>query len=91
MNYNTLLQKLEHYGIRGVVLKWFQSYLNNGKQFVSIGNVRSDISYILCGVPHGLVLEPLLFLLYINDIQKSSDVLDFHLFADDSSLYSAKT
>ena len=43
-------------------------------------------------MPHGSVLEPLLFLLYINDIQKPSDVLDFHLFADDSSLfYSAKS
>ena len=92
VNHNILLQKLEHYGIRGVVLKWFQSYLEDRKQFVSIGNVRSDTSYISCGVPQGSVLGPLLFLLYINDIQKSSDLLDFHLFADDSSLfYSAKS
>ena len=86
------MQKLEHYGIRGVVLKWFQSYLENRKQFVFIGNVRFDISYTLCGVPQGSVLGPLLFLLYLNDIRKSSDLLDFHLFAEDSSLfYSAKS
>ena len=88
VNHNILL----HYGIRGVVLRWFQSYLENRKQFVSIGNVRSDISYISCGVPRGSVLGPFLFLLYINDIQESSNLLDFHLFADDSSLfYSAKS
>ena len=91
VNHNILLQKLEYYGIRGVVPKWFQSYLENKKQFVSIGNVRSATSYISCGLPQGSVLGPLLFLLYINDIKKSSDLLDFHLFADDSSLfYSAK-
>ena len=59
VNHNILL----HYGIRGVVLRWFQSYLENRKQFVSIGNVRSDISYISCGVPRGSVLGPFLFLL----------------------------
>ena len=92
VNHSILLQKLEHCGIRGVVLKWFQSYLENRKQFVSIGNVRSDISYILCGVPQGSVLGPLLFLLYLNGIQKSKNLLDFHLFAEDSSLfYSAKS
>ena len=92
VNHNILLQKIEPYGIRGVVLKWFQSYLENGKQFVSIGNVRSAISYISCGVPQGSVLGPLLFLLYINDIQESNDLLDFYLFSDDSILfYSAKS
>ena len=60
VNHNILLQKLEHYGIRGVVLK-FQSYSKNRKQFVSIGNFRSDISYISCGVPQGSVLGHFFF------------------------------
>ena len=60
VNHNILLQKLENYGIRGVVLK-FQSYSKNRKQFVSIGNVRSDISYISCGVPQGSVLGHFFF------------------------------
>ena len=54
-----------------------------------LGNVRSDPQQIQCGVPQGSVLGPLLFLLYFNDFQNSSDLLDFHIFADDSSLFCA--
>lgn len=82
-----LLQKLHHYGIRGIAHNWFKSYLDNRQQFVSIGNVNSDTKQVLMEVPQGSVLGPLLFLLYINDFQNSSNVLDFHLFADDSNLF----
>jgi hypothetical protein len=87
VNHNILLKKLEHYGIRGLPLQWFSSYLRNRKQFVSIGNVVSDQKSITCGVPQGSVLGPLLFLLYINDFSNSATSLDFHLFADDSNLF----
>ena len=62
VNHKILLRKLEYYGIRGMPLKWFESYLTNRKQCVSIGNIES----IKCGVPQGSILGPLLFLL--NDI-----------------------
>ena len=86
VNHEILLMKLEHYGIRDV-LNWFQSYLSNRKQYVSITRESSEPLEINCGVPQGSVLGPLLFLLYINGLPNISNVLDFYLFADDKNNY----
>jgi len=73
-------------------LKWFRNYLSGRKQGVSIGKFYcSRLRKILCGVPQGSILGPLLFLIYINDLHKSSSALNCILFADDTNLfYSSK-
>ena len=64
INHEILLLKLEHYGVRGSILQWFKSYLSNRKQYAYLNGITSSLSDITCGVPQGLVLGPLLFLLY---------------------------
>ena len=68
VDHQILLAKLNHYGIRGVSNDWFKSYLSNRYQYVSINGYESGLAAINCGVPLGSVLGPLLFLLYIDDL-----------------------
>jgi len=87
VDHTILLSKLEHYGIRGLPLKWFTSYLDNRLQMVKYKNVLSDSSIVKCGVPQGSILGPLLFILYINDCINTSKMLQFMMFADDTNTF----
>ena len=89
VNHEILLRKLEHYGVRGVTLRWFKDYLNNRMQNVVYSSVSSSAVQVTCGVPQGSVLGPLLFLIYINDICAASHFFEFVLFADDTNLFAA--
>jgi len=85
VSHQILLDKLEYYGVQGVALKLFRSYLTNRKQLTMIDDATSVLNLIEWGVPQGSVLGPLLFLIFINDIPHASD-LDTWLFADDTAL-----
>ena len=60
VNHGILLQKLCHYGIRGIINDWFSSYLKSRSQTTNIGPHISEKAPTDCGVPQGSVLGPLL-------------------------------
>ena len=77
------------FGINGVSLAFFESYLRDRTLSVSVGSFVSDVHEICCGVPQGSVLGPTMFSLYtapLEDIMCSHG-LDFMMYADDVQLY----
>ena len=92
MDHKILLKKLQHYGIKGKNLSWFESYLTGRKQYIKFeindNNGKTGLLKITCGVPQGSILGPLLFIIYINDLCQVSDILKPIMFPDDSKLFS---
>jgi hypothetical protein len=87
INHKILIQKLEHYGIRGITRQWFEDYLKNRKQIVKYNHVKSKAMIIKSGVPQGSILGSILFLLYINHIENCTKLISFILFADDTNIF----
>ncbi len=88
VDHTILLHKLDHYGIRGIANDWIKSYLSARQQYTSVNGQKSEMQQIKYGVPQGSVLGPLLFLLYVNDINRGADAYaELRLFADDTNIF----
>ena len=82
VNHQRLLRKLHHYGIRGSTHQWISSFLLGRSQRLLVEGCASNSVPVVSGVPQGLVLRPLLFLLFINDLPDKINSR-IRLFADD--------
>ena len=86
VDHQILLAKLNQFWISRVSNDWFKSYLSNRYQYVSINGYEFGLAALNCGVPQGSVLGPLLFLLYINDLNQAIKFCKVYHFADDTNL-----
>lgn len=90
VDHSQLLSRLSfRFGIKGTVLQWLTSYLNNRLQFVQVDGGTSNQHVLACGVPQGSVLGPLLYILYTSPIAeiKRRHNLQYHLYTDDTQIY----
>ena len=85
VDHSTLLMKLRATGLGEDILRWFRSYLSDRKQLVDVSGTYSSTAQVICGVPQGSILGPLLFLIYVNDMSAvvKNKLL---LYADDSGI-----
>ena len=86
VDHDILLKKLSAYRIRGKTGGWFESYLNNRKQFCSLNGQHSKARDVTCGIPQGSCLGPLLFIIYLNDLEKCLKFSRASIYADDTSI-----
>ena len=88
VDHDILLEKLSCYGLRDNGLSLGQSYLSDRFQCCSVNGKISGFVPIICGVPQGSILGPLLFIIYMNDLQNTTSTCDISVYADDTHLSS---
>ena len=89
VNHKTPLDKLKHYGISGICLNWFRSYLKNRTQMACITGSVLDPLIITTGVPQGSILGPLLFTIHMNDLPKCLQHWRTNMYVDDTAIYAS--
>ena len=87
VDFQLLLLKLRYYGADEQTIKWFASYLNGRIQSTSVNGASSTPRPVLCGIPQGSILGPLLFILHINDLPAGLKHCKVSMYADDTLLY----
>ena len=92
LSHNILYMKLEKYGIIGIVLEWYKSYLTNRSLRVKCNTPSDSVCYsdpkqIEYGAPQGSCLGPLLFSIFTNDLHLHLEYTKCILFADDTTIY----
>ena len=75
IDHHILHNNLDHHGIRGHSFNWVSSYLTNRMQLVQFTSACSQPEPIVCGIPQGSILGPLLFIIYINNLPNASNLL----------------
>ena len=86
VNHEHLLSKLRKLGFKWKAVNWVASYLYNRSQVTKVGNDISSARNVLCGVPQGSILGPLLFTLYVNDLPSNISLVTISLYADDTAI-----
>jgi hypothetical protein len=84
--HSRLMEKVRHLGIKGKVADWIANWLSNRKQRVVINGMHSDWGDVKSGVPQGSILGPLLFTIFINDLDNKL-VNNIIKFADDTKIW----
>ena len=82
-----MLRKLQHMGLRRKVFDWFRTILTDRKQHVAVDGTFSTFRIADSGIPQGMKWGPLLFLLYLNDLSRPSEILNLVNFADDTKAF----
>ncbi len=86
LDHNILLDKLKYYELDGVSLKPMESYITGRKQYVNIDDTDFEVLTLKTGFPLGSIIGPLFFVIYITDIVRASNIFDFTIYADDTTL-----